>query len=309
MISQKLYILILFFILFMSACSNKEEESSGTTSTVATPGISIVNVSDVSTTDLESWTAAAAAKMKSQTANILSVSWNVGSQVSQDGFNRPYNTHQVVINNAQIESLTTSISSWFDTTCMDSDTKSEELTNFRNYITNGADASSHLVMCKQYRIIILGFPSTMAAASRKGLVIHEFYHAFQKDVSDDSCGASSTNRRWIVEGGAEYFTVMQINGSSGVSKILETALGDYQADNDTAITGSGIASRGAAGIRHMIERGWLTEASILDGSFFDICGSECDYTDSNNNVVSTKSLWYKIESSSGVYSFTSEAVP
>lgn len=308
MISQKLYILILVLILFMSACSEKDS-SSETTSPAATPGISIVNVSDVSTTDLESWTAAAAAKMKSQTANILSVSWNVGTQVSQDGFNRPYNTHQVVITNAQIETLMSSISSWFDTTCMDSDTKSEELTNFRNYITNGADASSHLVMCKQYRIIILGFPSTMAAADRKGLVIHEFYHAFQKDISDDTCGVSSTNRRWLVEGGAQYFTVIHINGSSGVSKILETALGDYQADNDTAITGSGIASRGAAGIRHMIERDWLPEASILDGSFFDSCESESDYTDSNSNVVSTKSLWYKIESSSGVYSFTSEAVP
>ena len=119
MISQKLYIIILVLILFMSACS-EEEPNSETTSTAATPGISIVNVSDVSTTDLESWTAAAAAKMKSQTANILSVSWNVGTQVSQDGFNRPYNTHQVVITNAQIESLMTSISSWFDTTCMDS---------------------------------------------------------------------------------------------------------------------------------------------------------------------------------------------
>ena len=93
--------------------------------------------------------------MKNQTANILSASWNVGTQISKDGFNRPYKTHQVVITNAQIERVMTSIFSWFDTTCMDSDTKPEELTNFRNYITNGADASVHLVMCKQYRIIIL----------------------------------------------------------------------------------------------------------------------------------------------------------
>ena len=113
----------------MSACSNKEEESSGTTSTLATPGISMVNVSDVSTSDLES-RAAAAAKMKNQTANILSVSWNVGAEVSANGFNRPYNNHQVVISDAQIESLMTSIFIWFDTRCMDSGTKSEELINF-----------------------------------------------------------------------------------------------------------------------------------------------------------------------------------
>ena len=50
-----------------------------------------------------------------------------------------------------------------------------------------------------------------------------------------------------MEGGAQYFTVIHTNGSSGVSKILETALGDYQADNDSAITGTGIESRGVAG--------------------------------------------------------------
>ena len=64
MISQKFYILLSVVIFFMSACSEKESNSE-TTTTVATPGISIVNVSDVSTTDLESWTTAAAAKMKS----------------------------------------------------------------------------------------------------------------------------------------------------------------------------------------------------------------------------------------------------
>ena len=202
------------------------------------------------------------AEMKSQTANILSVSWNVGAEVSSGGFNRPYNTHQVVITSDQIESLMSSISSWLDTTCMSSESKTEELANFRNYITNGADASSQLVMCNQYRIVIMGIPSAMSSNDRKALVIHEMYYAFQQDLSNDTCSTkrdSSTNGTWFVEGGAEYFTQIEINGSStGVSKMLQGALEAYETDNNTSIAGNSISSRGAAGILLMIERGWLT---------------------------------------------------
>ena len=91
--------------------------------------------------------------------------------------------------------------------------------------------------------------------------------------------------------------------------MLQGALEAYETDNNTSIAGNSISSRGAAGIRLMIERGWLTETSILDGSFFHNCVSESDYTDSNSNVLSTKTLWYKIQETGGVYSFTSEAVP
>ena len=121
---------------------------------------------------------------------------------------------------------------------------------------------------------------------------------------------SSTNGAWLVEGRAEYFTQIEVNGSStGVSKMLQAALEAYKTDNNTSISGNGISSRGAAGIRLMIERGWLTEASILEVSFFHNCVSESDYTDSNSNVLSTKTLWYRIQETGGVYSFTSEAVP
>ena len=109
MMNKNYVIFILVLSFFVFAC--KEDSSSESSPTTATPGIKIVNISDISTTDLETWTTAAAAKMKSQTANILSVLWNVGAEVSSGGFNRPYNTHQVVISSDQIESLMSSISS------------------------------------------------------------------------------------------------------------------------------------------------------------------------------------------------------
>ena len=96
MMNKNYVIFILVLSFFVFACKeDSSSESSTTTTAAATPGIKIVNISDISTTDLETWTTAAAAKMKSQAANILSVSWNVGELVSEGGFDRPFNTHKV----------------------------------------------------------------------------------------------------------------------------------------------------------------------------------------------------------------------
>ncbi len=299
-------------LLISTITTNCSKDSANSATTTATGSITIENVSDLATADMQTWSTTAASKMSSQTSNILAVSWNVGAQVKEGGFNRPFNTHAVTITSEQIETLMTKISSWLDTSCADDSTKTEELANFRNYITNGADASAHLVMCGVYRIVLMAFPSTMSADDRKSVVIHEFYHAFQQDLADEACGAkrdSSTNGKWLVEGATEYFTFIELYGATaGVSKLLEKALEAYNSDNDTAITGSSITHRAGAGIRYMIEKGWITESSILDGSFFHSCITESDYTDTNANIVTTKANWYKIEATNGVYGFTAAAL-
>ena len=148
----------------------------------------------------------------------------------------------------------------------------------------------------------------------KHLVIHEFYHAFQQDLGDDDCSKKrdvegSNGKGWIIEGSADYFSQIEIHGStSGVQKILKSGLEAYQADSSADIAGNAVASRGAAGLRLMIERGSLTESNILEGSFFHNCITESDYTDSNSNIVTTESKWYKIQESNGTYSFKSEAL-
>jgi hypothetical protein len=100
--------IITIFSLNINACGKKDSSDDSPAATnSSTAAIKIVNVSDVSTSDIETWTATAAAKMKNQTANILSVSWNVGEQVSEGGFNRPFNTHQVQVTSEQIETMMT----------------------------------------------------------------------------------------------------------------------------------------------------------------------------------------------------------
>ena len=85
----------------------------------------------------------------------------------------------------------------------------EELEKFRGYIENGADASSQFDICPKSRIILMGFTKDMNEENKQSLVIHELYHAFQQDLSDESCrksrDKSKSNHKWVVEGGAEYF--------------------------------------------------------------------------------------------------------
>ena len=75
-----------------------------------------------------------------------------------------------------------------------------------------------------------------------------------------------------------------MNNKDGVSALLKQAYENYNEDKDTSISGSGIAGRGAGGIRLMIERGWLKESEILDGSFFHNCIAYISRF--NNNVIS-----------------------
>ena len=58
----------------------------------------------------------------------------------------------------------------------------------------------------------------------------------------------------------------------------------------------------------MIERGWLKESEVLDGSFFHSCSSENDWSDDNSNVSKIKNLWYLIEEKNGKYVFTKTAL-
>ena len=160
----------------------------------------------------------------------------------------------------------------------------------------------------------MGIIEGNSLADSKHLVIHEFYHAFQQDLGDEDCSKKrnvegSNGKGWIIEGSADYFSNIEMYGSSaGVQKILELGLEAYNEDSSADITGTGVASRGSAGLRLMVKRGALTESNILESSFFHNCITESDYTDSNSNIVTAESKWYKIQESNGTYSFKSEAL-
>jgi hypothetical protein len=149
------------------------------------------------------------------------------------------------------------------------------------------------------------------------LLTHELYHALQKDIALQSCvikrqNNSNSNFSWIVEGAAEYFAQVvskEMNDSYlGKNKFMSDALTSYNEDKSNVLINAGaIASRGAAAFNLMIQRNFIDEEIIIDGTLFHDCISETDYLDSNSNIITAKNNWFKIFQDDD-YRFTDEAL-
>jgi hypothetical protein len=256
--------------------------------------------------------------MKDQNSDVLLVSWNIGDFISEGGFDRPYNKNQVVLTSSQIEDILSQISTWLDRSCLSNSDKSNELKTYRNYLENGADASSQIVLCSNSRIILTAFQEPPINFPEKNaeiqsFILHELYHAFQHDLGDINCtlnreNNSVSNGRQIVEGAAEYFGKIvtgQMNGTDGVNTLLGMVYFDLLSSGSNSIDDG---NNWAAGIRLMIERNWLDEAIVLNGSLFHNCETENLYTDSNSNMAKIKSLFSKIEKNGDKFTFSSQAL-
>jgi hypothetical protein len=299
-------------IIFVS-CSGDDEIIDN--SQEIQPGVKIVNNSHLASSKISNWVNYGVSKMKNQNSDILMVTWNVGNFISEGGFDRPYNKHEVLLSNSQIESMLSQISTWLDRSCLNNSEKSGELNSYRNYLENGADASSQIVLCSNSRIILAAFQEPVFDEEEENIqsfLLHELYHAFQHDIGS-SCDStrennSSSNGKEIVEGAAEYFGKIvtgQINGTDGVNKLLEQIYMDYQSSKDKSIDSG---NNWAAGVRLMIERNILNESIVLDGSLFHNCETETNYTDSNLEMGKIKTLWYLIEKNDDQYSFSAQAL-
>ena len=307
---------VLILFLIVSSCTGDDEIIDN--SKEITPGVKIINSSNFSTSSINSWVNYGVSKMKDQNSDILLVSWNVGDFISEGGFDRPYNKNKVLLSPSQIEDILSQISSWLDRSCLSESDKSRELKSYRNYLENGADASSQIVLCSNSRIILTAFQippldNPEENASIQSFILHELYHAFQHDLGDMNCTLnrednSLSNGRQIVEGAAEYFGKIvtgKMNGTNGVNTLLRITYNDYlSGDIKTIDDGNGWA----AGIRLMIERNWIDESIVLDGSLFHNCETENLYTDSNPNMSKLKSLWNKIEKNGDNYTFSDQAL-
>ena len=93
-------IISLLLILILSSCNNELDLKNN-----FSPNIKVINESSTSSNKINSWINYASQKMSNQNANILSVSWNVGDFVNEGGFDRPFNTNEVIISEDKIENL------------------------------------------------------------------------------------------------------------------------------------------------------------------------------------------------------------
>jgi hypothetical protein len=287
--------------------------------------ITILNISNASTTQLESWAALAESKMASRKANILAVLWPVGDFIREGGFSHPFNQHEVLITSEEADFLIDEIDMWLNTqTCMkeNPEFQHEELETYRDWLERGADASTQLSLCPGTRLIMMGLAShhrdqndPVGLRDLQEFFTHELYHAFQQDLASRSCEAQTgpeSNTPWIVEGGANYFSKFmsaEINGESDpvnpVSDILLNALNLSEREGTNIFQGG--SSSGAAALQFLVEIKALDKDSILDGSLFHDCAREKEYSNDNPNVVAAIESWHLIEQRNGAYKFSEEA--
>jgi|TARA_B110000977_G_scaffold64703_1_gene88111 hypothetical protein len=319
--------LLLLSVLFVVSCSSDTEELApviiANTSLIYPE--ELLEIPSQEIIDLMNF---AYNKMENSTSKILAVSWKVGAFISEGGFDRPFNTHAVTLSQETIESIIEQTGTWIDAAFVAEglpsdypieEIKNEQLISLRNYLEGGADASTQLNLSPNIRILYLAKPTNMNHSSDYlTFVLHETYHALQKDIAIESClisreTNSKSNFSWIIEGAAEYFAqkiYQELNSSyNGSNRFMADAFYSYQEDNREALINSGsIASRGAAALSLMIQKGFLQESLILDGSLFHNCTTETDYLDANSHILNVKENWFKISSDNGNYSFTTEAL-
>ena len=229
----------------------------------------------------------------------------------------------MMLSQNEIETILSSVETWFKTrSCLTGEThRDERLNQYRQWLENGADASTMQAVCSDTRIVAMGITDQMRndepLEEFQDFLIHEHYHAFQQDLEylglcRSRSKLTNANTTWMVEGAANYFSISlveEINGSSQAhSKILQNALTSYNRDGGDLLNGIGPDKTGAAALRLMVEKGMLDEESIMDGSLFHDCAREMVFDSASPEIERIRESWYQIEVRDGVYKFKAEAL-
>jgi len=208
--------------------------------------------------------------------------------------------HRVLLTPEEIESIMTSLEEFLDqATCIRQSDKTQELTKLREWLETGFDAASQVVICSDLRLVMIAVQPNRSEEDLECTWYHELYHAFQQSLrSCDASNASEEETMWVVEAGAAYFgTAMVLQRQDRLSelknRLLQTALQIIN-DHNAELVDPGIAEKGAAAFRFMVEKGWLEEESILDASLYHDCKWVTDFQADNANIKTVKNTYHHI---------------
>ena len=297
--------------------------------------LTIMNYTDYSTDMIMKWAMSASDLMANREANVLTFLYPVGKSTGDSFLSGiDFNKHDVVMSPEDQEALLGAIELWlradgcvgdefFDPTSGGGD----EFAMWRDWVEQGADASTMRILCPTTRVVAMGITPQMVEEGElelKRFLNHELYHAFQQDLEiEGKCrelseDEATANTPWMVEGGAHYFSsfvtgVVRPDGlvSSGEAtedqrirmEILREALRVYE-DETPELHESGPDKKGAAALLLMIDKGLITHEEIMDGSFFTDCKREFLYPASSPEIQDIRDSWYQIAGTDGRYEFS-----
>jgi hypothetical protein len=281
--------------------------------------IDLINLSATPTSDLRNWANFASSKMAERTANILVVGYNIGESTGGEIPGMPFGTHEVILSQSEIDLLIAQIEEWMiNDSCMGRDDqrghRNGELESYRLWLENGGDVSTHRGLCEETRFVMMAWRDDMPTWDLQNFLVHELYHAFQHDLEGDCNDIIDQQGRdeyvhAVVEGAADYFTFFtgdeiytdenrrnygRLEYRGPADSLMKEAGGSIERTGTNDVTGEGIATRAAVMLRLMVEKGWLSHESILDGSFNHNC-ARADLNSSNPDFVFARENWFRFE--------------
>ena len=131
--------------------------------------------------------------MKNRRARILFFIYPVGEMkrpekpVRSDYADQVFMEHEVLLTQNDIEVILDQVEDWFTgDPCLDSSDIRRNLSDYRSWLENGADASTMHGVCEETRIVAMGVTENMRSyeplENFQNFLIHELYHAFQQDL-------------------------------------------------------------------------------------------------------------------------------
>ena len=288
-----------------------------------TPLISVINYTNYDNDYISRSIELADSKMKDRRASILAFIYPVGEPTLKLSSNGRYMSHDVLMSWDEINSMHKSIENWMENNeCLRNDKRNMDwhLDLYRDWLKNGMDASTMQAVCgKETRIVAMGVTKMMREREPieefQDFLIHEFYHAFQQDLENEGeCRRSrdqeDSNRVWMVEGAAHYFSTMMVHEFNNTpdphNKLFEIV---YKGMDRLDLYNDGPDKTGAVALYLMTKLGMLDEKSIMDGSLFHNCDTEFLFDKNSSEIKHIKNSWNKIkESGDYKYSFSSDAL-
>ena len=291
----------------------------------AKPTIKIINLSTKYTTsELKALVDLAESKIKDRKSNVIGIQYDVGAATGKPITGMPFNQHKVLISKDQIESTLSTIRKFLEEDeCVKSREPEEsnrqeyinfEMGRFREWLENGADATTQVQACDTTRVVFNGSPTEQSYEDSMTTWVHEFYHAFQLDIAleppkvDSWCDDEGRDKSgWFIEAAADYFTSYvwaeyKPTGLTGFDRILKYGLQSFN-ETGPGLYDGGIARTGAAALLLLVERGAVKHVNIIDGTLFHKCERVSVYHDDNPEVKIAKSSWSEIQYYNGKYSF------
>ena len=282
-------------------------------------GIDLINFSATPDSDLKNWANFASSKMAERTSNILVVGYNIGESTGGEIPGMPFGTHEVILSQSEIDLIMAQIEEWMlNDSCMGRDDqrghRNEELENYRLWLENGGDVSTQRGLCEETRFVMMAWRDDMPTWDLQNFLLHELYHAFQRDIQSD-CNdiidrlGGGEHVHAVVEGPADYFTYFtadeiytdedrrnygRLDYRGPADSLMKEAGGSIERSGTNDVTGEGLATRAAVMVRLMVEKGWLSHESILDGSFNHNC-ARADLNPSNPDFVFAWENWFRFE--------------